>query len=365
MADPWASFADAPGHVPFAHFQNAPVQPKGPQQKTGSQLAHDGDTFPLSGGVPARLFGVDAPELNQNGLDRNGNPVPIGIQSRDYLRGQLAPGGFVFSRTGTQSYARPVVSGEKGGSDLGHSVLDAGMGVAAPNYLKGDPARLGSYMEAERLSRLNRRGAFATEFQMPDAYRHHEPWAPAEISPDGKGAAVFFDEPTPFQGLRPEIAKGYIALAQDPRSTAADLVNYAKANGFELSNERAEKFIKDRSQPGAKVGSEIQYEQLPQVLTNQGDGTVGAFGRGLADPVNMLDELGGVADGWAGRRAGKISGTANGASVTSCGITSTRTAPSSTMTMPTIHTRGSVVSSSAASPFPAYRLKALVWMQRE
>jgi len=292
-ADPWASFADAPGHDPFAHFQDAPVQPTGPQRKT--MLAHDGDTFPLPGGVPARLFGVDAPELNQNGFDRNGNPVPIGLQSRDFLRGQLAPGGFVFSPTGTQSYGRPVVSGDKNGTDLGRNVLDAGMGVAAPDYLKGDPVRLGSYMEAERLSRLNRRGAFATQFQDPAAFRHRDPWAPAETSPDGKGTAVFFDEPTPFQGLRPEIAQGYIALNKNPQSTVEDILNYAKANGFALDPAKVEKFVKARNS-GTPVSYALHYEQLPQVLTNQGDGAVGAFGRGLADPVNMLDELGGVAD---------------------------------------------------------------------
>jgi endonuclease YncB( thermonuclease family) len=309
MADPWAEFSDAaPAGDPWGEFQDAPAigtrasVPIVPNVRIPFRLTgrvHDGDTVGLTGGFNGRLSGVDAFELNQTGRNRAGQPVPIGMQSRDYLLRNITPNVPVID-TGTRSYNRPVIMLNNGGVDVGQNIISSGNGMAAPNYLKGDP-RLTPYMEAERLARLNRRGAFATQFQSPSDFRHKipDPWAKAQASTDGKGNAVFFDDRTPFQGLRPHIAKGYIALAKDPKSTASDLVNYAKANGAMLSMDRAEKFIKQRN-AGAIVSDQIEYEQLPQVLTNQGDGRLGAFGRGFADPINMLDELGGVADALGG-----------------------------------------------------------------
>ena len=40
----------------------------------------------------------------------------------------------------------------------------------------------------------------------------------------------------------------------------------------------------------------MSYLDLPRPVTDVGDGATGAAGRGFADPFNMLDELGGVAD---------------------------------------------------------------------
>jgi hypothetical protein len=48
------------------------------------------------------------------------------------------------------------------------------------------------------------------------------------------------------------------------------------------------------------VSDQVTYEELPPVLTDSGDGAVGAGLRGLVDPINMLDELGGVVDALGG-----------------------------------------------------------------
>jgi endonuclease YncB( thermonuclease family) len=312
MADPWAEFSDAtPGGDPWGEFADAP--PIGTNGANGTRpnvpivpnvrlplrltgKVHDGDTVGLTGGFNGRLSGVDAFELNQTGRNRAGQTVPIGMESRDYLLRNATPN-LPAIDTGARSYNRPVIMLDNGGVDVGQNIIATGNGMAAPNYLKGSP-RLIPYMEAERLARLNRRGAFSTQFQSPSDFRHKvpDPWAKAQASTDGKGDAVFFDDRTPFQGLRKDIADGYIAIAQDPKSSAADLLNYAKVNGFKISQKDVDKFIRDRAQPGAQVSSEVAYQQLPQVLTDQGDGRLGAFGRGFADPINMLDEMGGVVD---------------------------------------------------------------------
>ncbi len=272
-----------------------PVQPIPIAIPPGAQ-PHDGDTLPL-GGPNGRVFGVDAFELGQPGYI-GGKPVDLGAQGRSYLTSQLTGGGTA-TTTGAATYGRPVVTLDTGGKDYGRSLLDQGLGVAEPNYLRSDPTRFAPYMEAERAARLNRRGAFAGQFQMPSDYRHKEPWAPAQASTDNKGDAVFWDEPAPFQGLRPDIAKAYIALGQDPKTTAADLLAFGKSNGFEVGDKNAVNFIAARA-AGAKVGSELNYLPAPKVLTDAGDGATGAAARGLGDPVNMLDEMGGVVDSLGG-----------------------------------------------------------------
>lgn len=262
--------------------------------------AHDGDTFGLLGGGNARLYGVDAFELGQMG-NRRGSPVPLGQDARQTLIPFLP--GAAATATGQQTYGRPVATLDSGGTDVGAELIGRGYGLATPQYLKGSNL-LTSYMEAERLARLNRRGAFGMNFQSPDDYRHgvkQGPWNPAQISLDGKGQAIFWDEPTPFQGLRPEIAEGYLAVARNPKSTGADLLAYAKANGFQIAPGKVETFIKKRNS-GQVVSSTLAYEQAPQVLTDPGDGAIGAAERGVADPFNMLDELGGVVDTLGGTK---------------------------------------------------------------
>ncbi|KKW89404.1 thermonuclease family protein [Sphingobium chungbukense] len=266
-------------------------RPSGPLAATGE--AHDGDTFRLNTGQNGRLYGVDAFELDQQGM-RGGKLVPLGQQSREALIPFLRPDATV-TATGKTTYGRPVVSLQSGGNDAGQGMLDQGMGLATPQYLKGDP-RLTDYMEAERLARLNRRGAFAGQFQDPATFRKGDPdpWAKPEEGEYGNSIAVFADEPTPFQGLRPEIAEGYQKIWTDPASTADDLLAYAKDNGFIIDADATRKAYVERAKRGADPT--IRYQEPPRLLTDPGDGMVGAAVRGAADPINMLDEMGAVID---------------------------------------------------------------------
>lgn len=110
-----------------------------------------------------------------------------------------------------------------------------------------------------------------------------------------KGLAYFPDEPTPFQGLKPEVAKGYIDLFANPKSTVEDLAAFAKANGFSIDMADARTKIAKRNK-GAKTTDQIEYAKPPRLLTDSGDGATGSFMRGVGDPINMLDELGAVVD---------------------------------------------------------------------
>lgn len=258
--------------------------------------AHDGDTFRLNTGQNARLLGVDAFELDQQG--RFGRELrPIGQDARAALLPYLRPDATV-TPTGSSTYGRPVATLSADGQDAGRGLLDQGYGLATPQYLRADPERFGTYMEAERLARLNRRGAHAGDFQDPASFRKGEPdpWAAPQQGQKGGSDAVFFDDRTPFQGLRPDIAAGYLAITSDPASTADDIKAFAAKNGFQIDESDIADFLADRGKPGVTVGKDVIYRDLPRVLTNNGDGVVGSAVRGLSDPINMLDEMGGVVD---------------------------------------------------------------------
>ena len=262
---------------------------------------HDGDTFKLSTGPNARLFGVDAFELGQTGRTASGGLVNLGQLARGALQPFATPGGQV-SPTGGFTYGRPVVTLNKGG-DAGQSIIRQGLGMAEPDFLRGSP-QFGPYMEAERLARLNRLNGFQTNAETPSQFRHRDgPWASATPGVYGQGADVtFFDTPTPFQGLRPEIAKGYLAIWDNPKSKPEDLLAYAKENGFTIDPEKTRKAYEKRAEPGAVLNNSISYEDPPHPLIDPGDGRFGTTMRGVADPINVLDEMGGVVDAVGGTK---------------------------------------------------------------
>jgi len=200
-----------------------------------------------------------------------------------------------FTATGAETYGRPVVKLGGEGNDPAVDLLRNGNALAAPEYLKGDP-RFPAYMEAERLARQNRLGGHGTNTETPSQYRHKNgPWQGAEPGQYGNGDAVFGDEPTPFQGLRPEVEQAYLAIANDPKSTGADFVAFGKANGFEPDPADIDRFLTARAK-GAPTDQRVRYKDAPRILTDPGDGKFGTTARGFGDPFNMIDELGGVVD---------------------------------------------------------------------
>lgn len=298
-----------PGFQMVPDARQVPVQQPSGGGGSPTGQAHDGDTFRLDTGANARMLGYDAFELNQTARGPSGAVVPIGQQSRSALLPYLSGG--TFAPSGTQSYGRPVGLLSNGGADIGRSLLRQGYGLAAPEYLANDPLRRADYLEAERLARLNRLGVHGDSYVTPQAFRRGTteappaerpkdgPWAQAEWSDKGGAAAVFADDPTPFQGLRQDIADGYIALTNDPNSTVDQIVDYGTANGFKVDRKEAEKFVRMRNAGHTPTGK-ITYKRAPRVLTDPGDGAFGATMRGVGDPLNVLDEAGALVDSLGG-----------------------------------------------------------------
>lgn len=310
MAEQWGSGAKAIHEGDHVHLQlpgwgRAPgmpppppgFKPAGDAPLTGE--AHDGDTVALGDGRNGRLFGYDAYELTQQGRRPDNSLVPLGRDARDFMQSEAQ--GAQVTATGKASYGRPVVTLDNDGEDPAQNALRHGYGLAAPEYLKGSP-QFGDYMEAERLARLNRLGGHGTNAETPSQFRHKDgPWQGAE-PPDGKTSeALFFDDPTPFEGLRPDIAKQYQALFSDPKSKPGDMIAFAKANGFQVRADDVRDRYKVRDKafaknPHAALDLTIRQYQPPRPVIDPGDGAFGSFARGLGDPMNAIDELGGVAD---------------------------------------------------------------------
>lgn len=253
--------------------------------------AIDGDTARLASGRNLRMFGADAPELKQQGWDRAGQPVPIGQQSRQALSDRLARGTAVLGALRGESYGRPVAPFTVGGEDVGRTMIRAGEAYAAPSYMKADPERSAIYMAAERLARLNRLGVHGVYAQTPSDFRHDP-----QLSPERETVARFWDTPTPWAGLRPEVEKRIMEMSYNPKVPLSEVAEYAKANGGTLDVEATQK-ARDHFLKYGQAGG-IEYRDGPRILTDQGDGVTGAAGRGFGTGAlaGGLDEAGAVVD---------------------------------------------------------------------
>lgn len=310
MADDWSAFPDAPDHDPWAEFPddkaikskpianpvpapaNAPsIRSAIPPLDLNGVAAVDGDTLRADDGR-VRLWGVDAPELHQPGYDRQGQPVPIGQQSRDFLRSAISGGELSLGSVAGTSYGRTVAPVSVDGTDAGLNAVRSGNALAAPSYVRDDREYRFKLLEAERLARLNGLGPMNdTLAQNPADYRH----APGPV-PARETVAQFWDTPTPWAGLRPEVEQRFRAMAYDPKVPLETVVAYARENGA-LVDQASLKASRDYYLKHGKAGG-INYTPMPDVRQELGDGAAGAGVRGFGEGfvAGGLGELGAVAD---------------------------------------------------------------------
>jgi endonuclease YncB( thermonuclease family) len=270
MADPWATFADAPGPQrkpaqvdPWAAFNDAP-KANAPSTLTGrvaiaaGTRPHDGDTMPL-GGRNGRLYGVDAFELGQSGFTPSG-PVPLGMDARKVLSDQIARGATA-NMTGTQTYGRPVVTLDTPGGDAGKAMVASGYALPEPKYLSADQRRLNDYIAAQNGAIAKERGAYAGQYQRPSDFRH-------------MGAAS-----APFVGKVPlsdEQKAGYVGVLTDPNATPDKLDSWYKSQGY----------------PAANVSNVFQYQRRFGTLAPNYFQQSNALGQPVApDPVPLGTRL--------------------------------------------------------------------------
>ena len=123
----------------------------------------DGDTFDVAG-ITVRLFGVDAPELDQTCTNRDAAQWPCGLWVSDQVTelygGQQAD----CMATDIDRYGREVARCAVGGADLGRALVAQGLATAYRDYSW-------DYDLEEKAAQVAGLGIWAGSMQAPAAFR--------------------------------------------------------------------------------------------------------------------------------------------------------------------------------------------------
>lgn len=130
---------------------------------------HDGDTFTLDKHTRIRVFGIDAPELNQQCRADNGC-VPCGHYSRDALA-ELIEGKRVVCKDRGKSYDRIVGECSIEKVQIGPWMLAHGNAVVYQQFLRKGDRR--TYLGAEAGAKRANEGIWAMTFVPPSDWRNH------------------------------------------------------------------------------------------------------------------------------------------------------------------------------------------------
>ena len=122
----------------------------------------DGDSIEI-GGAKIRLYGIDAPELGQDCLDRSGATYACGRLAKRHLE-RVATGTVTCEVVETDHYGRDVSICFAGDTDLGAAMVSAGWARAYLSYSL-------RYASEEQAARRARRGLWDGEFDDPWAFR--------------------------------------------------------------------------------------------------------------------------------------------------------------------------------------------------
>jgi endonuclease YncB( thermonuclease family) len=129
----------------------------------GKYVAIDGDSL-RTGTRSLRLYGIDAPELNQTCNDGQGTEYPCGKEAARALR-ELVSGKKLDCRARDHDrYKRLVVICNDGELEINREMVRLGWAIAYDRHSY-------AYVLAERDARKNQRGMWYGDFQDPADYR--------------------------------------------------------------------------------------------------------------------------------------------------------------------------------------------------
>lgn len=131
----------------------------------GTGRAKDGDSL-MVGATEVRLFGIDAPELNQT-CEKDGMDWRCGAASADKLAQLVNGKTVVCSSMGEDQHGRTLGQCMVGATDINRLMVASGFATAYRHYSS-------DYVSAEESAKVNKRGIWASKFQMPSDYRHTE-----------------------------------------------------------------------------------------------------------------------------------------------------------------------------------------------
>lgn len=129
---------------------------------SGRARAVDGDTLEVAG-QKVRLFGIDAPELDQL-CDRGGKPWACGDAARKALAGIVGRQRLACEVRDIDRYGRNVATCLAGDDDVAALMVRQGMAIAYRRYS-------GRYVNAEAAARADGIGLWTSTYIQPEAYR--------------------------------------------------------------------------------------------------------------------------------------------------------------------------------------------------
>lgn len=139
---------------------------------SGQPSHGDGDSFELQG-FDIRLYGIDAPELDQTCM-RNGKEYACGVEARNFLHRFVRNSTVQCEGREIDHYDRVIAECSVNGKDLAAEIVRAGWAVSYLSY--GSPY-LGEEAEAEN----KKRGIWAGDFQEPKEFRDQNHWTNLNI----------------------------------------------------------------------------------------------------------------------------------------------------------------------------------------
>lgn len=129
----------------------------------------DGDSLQI-GEDKIRLFGIDAPELNQR-CDRAGQSWRCGQWARGVLADLVAGQAIRCVQQDTDRYGRVVATCHAGNTDLAEAMVRQGAATAYLRYTT-------RYQSAERAARAEGRGLWVARMVTPEVHRQQTAPAP-------------------------------------------------------------------------------------------------------------------------------------------------------------------------------------------
>lgn len=130
---------------------------------SGRASVADGDTLTVAG-VTIRLFGIDAPELDQTCQKADGSRWACGRWSRDALRRVAGQGKVTCKGSQIDRYGRLLASCQANGGDIGRAMVRMGAAEAYRRYSA-------AYVDDEKLAAVAGLGLWQGRHTAPEAFR--------------------------------------------------------------------------------------------------------------------------------------------------------------------------------------------------
>ncbi|MDD3287810.1 MAG: thermonuclease family protein [Alphaproteobacteria bacterium] len=133
----------------------------------GTLSVIDGDTIYI-GDIKLRLLCLDAVELHQTCLDKNGAEYACGDMALQALQDAIADRPVTCKSTAQDKYSRPLANCQTDSGDLSYEVVKRGWAISSCKSTK----------KAEEQAKAKKLGIWQGSFEIPWKWRRSHPWKP-------------------------------------------------------------------------------------------------------------------------------------------------------------------------------------------